>query len=276
MMKMYGLMAVRYDRIEFGARMDMVDLESPYQLSDHLYVVYAEHPHVDSGNVYLITGAEPTLIDCGSEHAVPRIVSNLAQLGLAPGEVDQVIATHADYDHIQGFHGLQAQNPDLCLRINRADLPVMREANAYRTASYVYGRPYQRLDDGCLLPFDAGDTIPAGDGALEVIATPGHTEGSVCLIGDIDGRAVLFAGDTVGGAMRSLEGASLEAWVEAARAWTASLKGLSARNFDWVLNGHEPLATLPITRERFDRMVRRFGTMLNPWFSLGEREPSPA
>ena len=254
----------------------MADLDRPYQLSEHMYVAYAEYPHVDSGNAYLVTGAEPTLIDCGSEYAVDRIVSNLAQLGLTPRDIGQVVATHADYDHIRGFHGLQKLNPDLCLRIHRADLPVVREANAYQTASYVYGRPFVRLDDECLLPFDAGAIIPTGDSSLEVIATPGHTEGSVCLLGAIDGRNVLFAGDTVGGAMRSLDGGSIEAWAAAARAWTESLRLLSDRDFDWVLSGHEPPTSLPITRERFQRMVRRFGTMLNPWFSLGEREPSRA
>jgi glyoxylase-like metal-dependent hydrolase (beta-lactamase superfamily II) len=254
----------------------MADLDRPFQLLDHVYVLYAEFPHVDSGNVYLVTGDQPTLIDCGSDHAVARIVSNLGQLGLTMRGIVQVIATHADYDHVQGFHGLQALNPDLCLRIHRADLPVVRDADAYRTASYVYDRPFVRLEEGCLQPIDPGDTIPAGDTELEVIATPGHTEGSVCLLGEIDGRNVLFAGDTVGGAMRSLDGASIEAWANAARTWGESLRNLSTRDFDLVLNGHEPPASLPIARERFERMVRRFGTMLNPWFSLGEREPSMA
>lgn len=248
-------------------------LDRPYQLSDHLYVVFAEFPHVDSGNVYLVTGGRPTLIDCGSDYAVSRIISNLAQLGLAPGDIGQVVATHADYDHVQGFHGLQLVNPGIFLRIHRADLPVVREADAYQTASYVYDRPFIEIDDRCLLPFDPGDVIPVGDTSLEVISTPGHTEGSVCLQGEVDGRSVLFAGDTVGGAMRSLEGGSIEAWAEAARAWKESLRSLSDREFDWVLNGHEPPQGLPITRERYDRMVRRFGMMMNPWFSLGEREP---
>lgn len=254
----------------------MAALDSPFRLSAHLFVVHAEFPHVDSGNVYVITGSRPTLIDCGSERAVPRIVANLAQLGLAPADIAQVIATHADYDHIQGFHGLRALNPALRLLVNRADLPVVQEANAYRTASYVYGRPYVRVDATCCRPMDPGDTIPVGDTSVEVIATPGHTEGSISLLGEIDGRSVIFAGDTVGGSMRSLEGASLNVWVEAVRTWAESLQTLSGREFDWVLNGHEPVSSLPITRERFERMVRRFGTMLNPWFSISEPEPSPA
>jgi glyoxylase-like metal-dependent hydrolase (beta-lactamase superfamily II) len=254
----------------------MSGLVNYIQLSEHLYIVHAEFPHVDSGNVYLVTGARPTLIDCGSERTVPNVVHNLDHLGLDVTDVDQVVATHADYDHVQGFHGLRALNPELRLLVNRVDLPVVQGADIYRTASYVYGRPYISVDVASCVPFDPGDILPVGDTTVEVIATPGHTEGSVCLRGVIDDRIVLFAGDTVGGAMRSLEGASVDVWVEAVRSWSRSLQHLSTLEFDWVLNGHEPVASLPITRERFDRMVRRFGTMLNPWFSLGELEPSPA
>ena len=38
-----------------------------------------------------------------------------------------------------------------------------------------------------------GDTIKAGDVALKVIETPGHSKGSLCLYAD----GVLFSGDTL-------------------------------------------------------------------------------
>jgi glyoxylase-like metal-dependent hydrolase (beta-lactamase superfamily II) len=251
-------------------------LSVPVELSQNLYVLYSEHPHVDSGNVYLIAGERPILIDCGSERATTQIARNIAQLDIGIDEIDQVIVTHADYDHVQGFHRLHEMNPNLRLKIHRPDLSVVEEADDYRTAAYVYGRTFVRLDAASCEPVDDGDIIAAGDTELTVISTPGHTEGSVCLLGEIDGRSVLIAGDTVGGAMRSLDGASLEVWAESAGAWARSLQHLSTLAFDWVLNGHEPAAGLPIQRAQFDRMVARFGTMLNPWFSLGEADPAPA
>jgi glyoxylase-like metal-dependent hydrolase (beta-lactamase superfamily II) len=54
-----------------------------------------------------------------------------------------------------------------------------------------------------------GDTIAAGDVSLEVIHTPGHSPGGICLFGDGN----LFTGDTlfVGGIGRTdLPGASME------------------------------------------------------------------
>lgn len=254
----------------------MSHLTEPVQLSEHVFIVYAEFPHADSGNVYLITGDRPALVDCGSDRAVPVLVDNLAQVGLEPGEIEQVIATHGDYDHVQGFHGLRRLNPDLRLLIHRQDLRTVQGENPYQTASYVYGRPFQRLDAQHCVPLDDGDMIPAGDTVLTVHHTPGHSEGSVCLLGEIDGHSILFAGDAVGGAMRSLDGASLELWARAMQTWKRSLAGLAELEFDWVLNGHEPVASLPISRWRFDRMAAHFGTMMNPWFSLSERNHAPA
>jgi glyoxylase-like metal-dependent hydrolase (beta-lactamase superfamily II) len=43
-----------------------------------------------------------------------------------------------------------------------------------------------------------GDELSFGDIKVKIIATPGHTEGSVCfLIGERDGQAALFSGDTL-------------------------------------------------------------------------------
>ena len=254
----------------------MSQFTAPIQLSENVFILYAEFPHVDSGNVFLITGQYPTLIDCGSQHVVPRILDNLAQLGLDIGDVDQVIATHGDYDHVQGYHQLRQLNADLRLHIHRGDWPIVQEENPYRNASYIYGRPFVRFDEEQCLPLDDGDTIAAGDTRLAVHHTPGHTEGSVCLLGTIDGRTILFAGDAIGGAMRGLDGAVLEIWAQAAVTWEQSLRRILDLEFDWVLNGHEPAASLPLYRSRVDRLVSSFGKMMNPWFLLSERDEVPA
>lgn len=253
----------------------MAQLTAPVQVSDHVYILYSEFPHADSGNVYLITGEHPTLVDCGSERVAPILVDHLAVLGLDVSDIEQVIATHGDYDHVQGFHGLRRLNPDLRLHIHRDDLRIVQGENAYQTASYVYGRPFLRLDAQHCIPLDAGDVIPVGNSTVTVHHAPGHTEGSICLLGDFDGRSILFAGDAVGGAMRSLDGASLEIWAQAVKTWQRSLRHLADLEFDWVLNGHEPATTLPIERRRFDKLAAHFGKMMNPWFSLDELDPVP-
>jgi glyoxylase-like metal-dependent hydrolase (beta-lactamase superfamily II) len=250
----------------------MTALIAPVQLAPHLFIVYSETPHRDSSNAYLLTGEVPTLIDCGSHRAAPQLIANLRQLGLRVEDVVQVIATHGDYDHIQGFHDLRRQHPDLRLYLHRHDWPVVQGSDPYRNASYLYRHPFVPFTAEQCLPLEDGQAIAAGDAALTVVHAPGHTEGSVCLLGEIDGQRVLFAGDAIGGAMRSLTGATLEIWAQAAITWEASLQRLSALEFDWVLNGHESAEALPISRKRFDRAVLSFGRMLNPWFSLDDED----
>lgn len=248
----------------------MPQLTAPVQLSPNVFIVYSEFPHVDSGNVYLITGRYPTLIDCGSQRAVPQLVNNLEQLGMRVSELRQVIATHGDYDHVQGYHDLHSIHSGLRLHLHRNDWPIVQGSDSYRNASYLYGQHFVPLDADQCLPLDDGDVVAAGDSRLAVHHAPGHTEGSVCLLGDIDGTAILFAGDAIGGAMRSLDGAALDIWAQAVVTWEQSLRRLSSLSFESVLNGHEPAASLPLSRSRFDRMVTSFGKMLNPWFTREE------
>jgi glyoxylase-like metal-dependent hydrolase (beta-lactamase superfamily II) len=242
------------------------------RLSPHLFIVYSEFPHRDSGNVYLITGRFPTLIDCGSRRSAPHLLRNLAQLGIHVRNITQVIATHGDCDHVQGYHDLSLKHPGLPLRMHRNDWPVVSESDPYRNAFYLYPNACLPLSVDRCLPLEDGETIAAGDGTLTVHHTPGHTEGSVCLWGEIDGKKVLFAGDTVGGAMRTLDGADLMLWAQAVRMWEQSLQRLAALDIDWVLNGHEPAASLPLNRARFDRAIAFFGKMLDPWFLLDDQD----
>jgi glyoxylase-like metal-dependent hydrolase (beta-lactamase superfamily II) len=251
----------------------MVALTAPVRLFDSLYIVYSEYPHVDCGNVYLTTGATPTLIDCGSPRGVDRLVLNLAQLGLDVADVVQVIATHGDYDHIQGFHRLRALNPELRLYLHRQDWPIVQGNDAYSNSSDLYQQPFVPFLANDCLPLDDGAAIPAGDGTLTVHHTPGHTAGSICLLGHFGDESVLFAGDAIGGGVKGLEGATLAIWAQAVQTWRESLQSLLAADFQWALNGHEPARSLPLPRAHVERLVKSFGKMLNPWFTLAEDEP---
>lgn len=253
----------------------MTRIAEPLQLSPHVYLVYAEHPHRNCSNVYLVTGPLPLLIDCGSAPGVPYLLRNLARLGFDIRDIDRVVATHGHCDHLQAFHLLQQANPRLRLLIHPLDAPLMVSPNDIRNACHLYNGTFVPIVLEDMLPVVDGERIPAGEGELTVLHTPGHTEGSICLWGEIDGHRMLFAGDTVGGAMPGLEGLDLEEWVRSIGAWQASLRRIAALDIDWVLNGHEPAAGLPISRTRLDRSIASFGKMMNPWFSLADDEEDP-
>ena len=244
----------------------------PVQLSSHLYVVLAEFPHRSSANVYLMTGKHPTLIDCGSQAGFPVLTRSLSRIGVEIGDLAQVIATHGHYDHVQGIHALRRQQPDLPLLIHERDWRMVQSSDPYRTAAVVYGRDFTPIPaEGCRALVD-GEKFAAGDGSLTVHHTPGHTDGSICLAGTIDGVDVLFTGDTVFGAMSGLLGADITIWTRAFEAWHQSLTDIASLDFDIFLPGHEPFWDLPLKKERLTRVLPYFGRMFNPWFALSEEE----
>jgi glyoxylase-like metal-dependent hydrolase (beta-lactamase superfamily II) len=181
----------------------------------------------------------------------------------------RISTRRGDFDQIQGLHTLREQHPDLLLYLHPADWPIVEEEDAYRNASYLYGTPFLPFDARGFQLLEHGQLLRAGDTELTVHHTPGHMEGSVSLLGEVDGHAVLFAG-----AMKALNGAIVERWVEAVATWQRSVQALAALEFDWVLNEHEPVETLPIPRSVVDRLLASFGMMMNPWFTLGHEEPA--
>ena len=157
-------------------------------------------------NTWLVDGAEPLLVDAGvgaAEH-VAAVAAALGGRALA-----RVFVTHAHPDHASGVPALKARWPAL---------DVVEGAH------------------------DSGRTIPAGDGGLEVVATPGHSPDHACLW-DPHARA-LFAGDLLvaGGTIMiaASGGGSL-------RAYLASLAEVRALGPARVYPGHGPVIDEPVS-----------------------------
>lgn len=163
------------------------------------------------------------VIDPGGDGA--RIEAQL----LADGaELKLILLTHAHFDHTGGVAELHAAHPDVPVFLHPAD--------AARLGSQVFppiGVP--------TVPYGDGDVVKLGDLDIQVLHTPGHTPGGVCLlVGD-----ALFTGDTLfQGSMGRIdfEGGSYED-IMASLARLAHLPG----DFH-VLPGHMDASTLE--RER--------------------------
>jgi len=110
-------------------------------------------------NAYLVEGAVPTLVDAG---AMPGVVSEIQR---HVDEVDRVVITHQHGDHV-------------------AELDAVLDAvDAELYAADDHPRRTDTLADG--------DTVQIGDDSYDVVATPGHADDHVSLVGE----TAVFSGD---------------------------------------------------------------------------------
>jgi glyoxylase-like metal-dependent hydrolase (beta-lactamase superfamily II) len=99
-----------------------------------------------------------------------------------------IINTHGHYDHISANNALKAHY-DTKLVIGRYDYEMLMDPS--QNLSIMVDAPFISITPDKLL--QDGDTLPFERTQLEVIYTPGHTKGSICLkMGKI-----LFSGDTL-------------------------------------------------------------------------------
>ncbi|NLU41218.1 MAG: MBL fold metallo-hydrolase [Firmicutes bacterium] len=139
-------------------------------------------------NCYVVA-CEPTrqaiVIDPGAE--AERIARLIETRGYS---LSLIVNTHGHFDHIGGNAHLKGRfSPTLA--IHRSDAGMLADAEA-NLSCFLPGELAVISPTADLMLSD-GDRVTAGTVSLEVIHTPGHTRGSICLLGE----GVLFSGDTL-------------------------------------------------------------------------------
>ena len=137
-------------------------------------------------NCYIIKYSEnkAAIIDPGDEGA--KIVKELENQGLTP---TKIILTHGHFDHI-GAAAFLKEKYNIPLYICEKDNIMLSD----REKSGAYIAPFVKYNaveaDGFL---KEGDLVELGETSLKVMETPGHSEGSICLLGE----DFIFTGDTL-------------------------------------------------------------------------------
>lgn len=127
---------------------------------------------------------EAVIIDPGDE--APRILERIQELKFVPR---YIINTHGHIDHICAIDEVSEVYP-VPLAIHPDDVPMYTDERA----ASMFGRkaPLVKRKPDILLR--EGDTISFGTLALEVLHTPGHTPGGICLVSR---PYCVFSGDTL-------------------------------------------------------------------------------
>jgi hydroxyacylglutathione hydrolase len=189
--------------------------------------------------VYCQETLECAVIDPGAEPE--KIFRLIGHKDLKP---TTLINTHGHVDHVGANRDIKDKF-DIPLYLHAADSPML-ESILQSELSFFLGAKESPPPDKYL---EEGDEIKIGNVSLSVIHTPGHSPGSVSLLGD----GILFSGDTLffGGVGRTdLPGGS---WSEMENSIREKIFTLPADTV--VLPGHGPTTTVD-QETKFNPFIR--------------------
>jgi glyoxylase-like metal-dependent hydrolase (beta-lactamase superfamily II) len=168
-------------------------------------------------SAYILSrNGEAAVVDTGVAGSAGDIEAGLAAIGLGWDAVGHVILTHAHPDHIGSASvvlDLAADASGYAGAGDRDTITAPRELTVVGDGEQVFG--------------------------LEIIATPGHTPGHICVLDPIGG--LLVAGDALNGNAGGVVGPNPQFSADMSMA-NESVKKLAAFTFDTILFGHgEPV-----------------------------------
>ena len=162
------------------------------KLSDHLSVY---HGPINVGVIR--DGDKALLIDCGDG----SVAGPLREIGIK--SVERIAFTHHHRDQACGAHGLAASGAKIGVPLKERGYFENVEAywNNPKNRWHVYNfHPHHlmlaeslRVDSA----YSDGQTFNWGPAKITVIATPGHTDGSISYLVEADNRRVMFSGDVI-------------------------------------------------------------------------------
>ncbi len=230
-------------------------------------------------NAYVIEGNRGNiLIDCGwdSSEAIWAFREELRIQRLSFDDIRWIVITHVHPDHF----GMAAKLRELCgakIVMHQADAELvssrygdyrelaeqteallvshgvpreeaaeMRDASAWGAQYVTVAEPDETVGEG--------DVVSNGTFQLEVMHTPGHTPGHICLYDSRKRR--LFTGDMVLFDAIPHVGIDPQSGEDPAGDYIASLEAMSGRNVSFVFPGHGPVFnSLGIRSEEILRLL---------------------
>jgi metallo-beta-lactamase class B len=179
----------------------------PFKVFDNLYWLGTRQ----HSSWALQTSAGIIIIDTNFAWATePEIIEGMTKLGLNPRDIKYVIISHAHGDHDQGAAELQKRYGAQVV-MGAADW----DATLKRPATAAGGVPKRDISVG-----PEGRNLTLGDTTVQIVATPGHSPGTLSYVFPVkdQGRMVMvaYSGGTLTGAFGT-DGARWDEYIASQR-----------------------------------------------------------
>lgn len=154
----------------------------------HGYSMATDQGSIAFCSVVLLRGEHTTLVDVGHVGRRTTLLERLAAAGLQPTDIDRVVLTHAHWDH--------------CLNVDcfpNAEVLLHRDEFEYTAAPHPadWATPIWTGDvlrRSRIATIADGDELEAG---VRVMATPGHSPGSLTVLVDTPEGVAGMVGDAL-------------------------------------------------------------------------------
>lgn len=198
----------------------------------------------------VVTGDGITMVDAGVAGFWRDLVAELDGIGRAMTDIRAIVLTHGDPDHIgiadrvRRASGAPVYLHPADERHARTGLPRMTRVGRPSLRHLAATAPWA-VRQGILRRARVADTLPVADGdvldapgAPVIVATPGHSAGSVSV--HVPEVGAVFVGDALStrNALTGAEGPQLAAFTANPRQAADSLERLAPLEAAWVLPGH--------------------------------------
>ena len=212
------------------------------KISENLYAFLWLDPTTNNCNSYFIDGKKKILVDPGHHSLFGHVKDHLSRLSLSPQDIEIVIITHCHPDHMEGIKMFMSTST--LIAIHQAEIDFIKEVAPH----YGEALGVSNFEPDILL--QEGD-MKIGDLTFQVIHTPGHSPGSICLYWPE--KKALFTGDVIfnqGVGRTDLPGGKGEDL-------RASIRKLSQLQVDHLLPGHgDVISGRDLVRANFSEIER--------------------
>ena len=205
------------------------------QVTDSVTLLEVAWPEPIGANAYLVDDGDLTLVDAGLPLPRRSLEGEIRDAGYRLSELDRVLLTHYDIDHVGGLARLDLDVP---VYLGPQDLQLLRRSwsppwNHHKGAFHRLVRRLYSLSGFDLRPAFDGEHI----GSFRAFHTPGHNPGHTVFLHTASETAML--GDLVWNTDR---GFVSPPWLDSydTAQMAESIERIAEESFDAACMGHGP------------------------------------